>query len=348
MQLPQRAATFVATAMPGITPIAAPAGNLASSVILASTPQQQPLQVAPNLLQSLQEPLPQKSLESNFVLQSPGSSTSQAPHPPQVNTQMSLDTANADAEISQLLETLQKNPESLAIETEKMADFIKTLQNENETNLDQQPLTVATTLQSSTTSSKEVVLLSPKKEPVTLSTSSSATSTQPSVIAKPELTAGTTGFQASFLNSLANRRVSAEDDPLQLLKCQELLQPGGTQATPIIGVPTKVVQQVSRGEVIPSSLPPSAVPVSQLISAAPNSVSQVVVPSSQLVTVSGGGVTMGGGGVTMGGGASSQMRALQNLPPNTRLVRGPNGQYTLQKIQTIELSADMQQVSLST
>jgi hypothetical protein len=45
------------------------------------------------------------------------------------------------------------------------------------------------------------------------------------------------------------------------------------------------------------------------------------------------------------GGAGSQIRALQHLPPNTRLVRGPNGQVTLQKIQTIELSQEMQQVT---
>jgi hypothetical protein len=43
------------------------------------------------------------------------------------------------------------------------------------------------------------------------------------------------------------------------------------------------------------------------------------------------------------GGAGSQIRALQHLPPNTRLVRGPNGQVTLQKIQTIELSQEKQQ-----
>ena len=44
------------------------------------------------------------------------------------------------------------------------------------------------------------------------------------------------------------------------------------------------------------------------------------------------------------GGAGSQIRAMQHAPPNTRLVRGPNGQVTLQKVQTIELSQEMQQV----
>lgn len=46
------------------------------------------------------------------------------------------------------------------------------------------------------------------------------------------------------------------------------------------------------------------------------------------------------------GGAGSQIRAMQNAPANTRLVRGPNGQVTLQKVQTIELSQEMQHVSI--
>ena len=44
------------------------------------------------------------------------------------------------------------------------------------------------------------------------------------------------------------------------------------------------------------------------------------------------------------GGAGSQIRAMQHAPPNTRLVRGPNGQVTVQKVQTIELSQQMQRV----
>ncbi len=46
------------------------------------------------------------------------------------------------------------------------------------------------------------------------------------------------------------------------------------------------------------------------------------------------------------GGAGSQIRAMQHAPPNTRLVRGPNGQVTAQKVQTIELTHEMQRVSL--
>ena len=57
--------------------------------------------------------------------------------------------------------------------------------------------------------------------------------------------------------------------------------------------------------------------------------------ASQLVTPS---------HVTLGGGASSQMRAYQNLPSNARIIRGPNGQLSLQKIQTIELTPELQAV----
>ena len=42
-------------------------------------------------------------------------------------------------------------------------------------------------------------------------------------------------------------------------------------------------------------------------------------------------------------GAGSQLRALQQLPPSTQLQQGPGGQILVQKIQTIELSAAMQQ-----
>ena len=44
------------------------------------------------------------------------------------------------------------------------------------------------------------------------------------------------------------------------------------------------------------------------------------------------------------GGAGSQIRAMQHAHPNTRLVRGPNGQVTVQKVQTIELTHEMQRV----
>ena len=64
----------------------------------------------------------------------------------------------------------------------------------------------------------------------------------------------------------------------------------------------------------------------------------VTVQSSASVSSSTSGSGMGGAG------SGSQLRALQQLPPNTRLQHGPNGQIMVQKIQTIELSPTMQQV----
>lgn len=78
-----------------------------------------------------------------------------------------------------------------------------------------------------------------------------------------------------------------------------------------------VIQQVPRSESQPAA--PTA------ISGPPNVTVQANVPQPNLL-----------------GGPGSQIHAQRHLPPNTRLVRGPNGQVTLQKIQTIELTQEMQ------
>ena len=183
---------------------------------------------------------------------------------------MSRETADADAQISQLLETMQNQKgtqAALSIDSEKMTDFIKTLSSEAESQR------MATTEASSSV---------PPGMPITPvpGPSQAAAVPAPSTSKLPsELTSGTTGFQASFLNSIA----SNQKQPLQ------------------------------QGEEVPAVSSSTASPLS---------------PTS----------------VSMGGGAASQMRALPNLPPNTRLVKGPNGQLTLQKVQTVELSLPMQQV----
>ena len=46
------------------------------------------------------------------------------------------------------------------------------------------------------------------------------------------------------------------------------------------------------------------------------------------------------------GSAGSQIRAMRIAPVNTQLIQGPNGQGTLQKVQTIELPQEMQHVSI--
>ena len=44
-----------------------------------------------------------------------------------LQSQLSMETADADAQISQLLETLQKDPKQLVVEGEKIAEFINSL-----------------------------------------------------------------------------------------------------------------------------------------------------------------------------------------------------------------------------
>ncbi len=251
-----------------------------------------PSPATPNLLQSIQEPLPPTSLES--VASSPphvpimGPSASQMPSTssaPLFSSKVSRETADADAQISQLLETLQKDPQTLTLESEKIAEFIKTLT--SDTAPVSTDLTAATGPMPVSQQQMKPLPTSAKPEPPL------------------EKTSGTTGFQASFLNSIANRRISADEDPLQ-------------------------PHQPAKIQIPAASAPPAPPAITSVSPTGITTTSWSSTPSSAVVT--------------MGGGAATQMRALQNLPPNTRLVRGPSGQYTLQKIQTIELSPELQMV----
>eukprot|EP00095_Tigriopus_kingsejongensis_P004733 maker-scaffold719_size106944-snap-gene-0.25 protein:Tk04733 transcript:maker-scaffold719_size106944-snap-gene-0.25-mRNA-1 annotation:"hypothetical protein BRAFLDRAFT_85667" len=254
----------------------------------------------PNLLQNITQPLPPKSLNPPVSGGPPPSLAYQS--------QISRETADADAQISQLIETLQKEPQSLNIEGDKMADFLKTFQ-DADTSAASSHLTPPVLEQ-------QHPLGNGSNVPGTMSPPHlmpAKPGADPSESSKPERTSGTTGFQASFLNSLANRRVSSDEEgsgSSPKAKAAQQQAGGAIQGT----VPQRIIQRVSRGEVIPAPLPATAVPVS--------------------TTGSGPSITLGG--------APTQMRAVQSLPPNTRLVRGPNGQYTLQKVQTIELTQEMQ------
>ena len=160
---------------------------------------------------------------------------------PAFKSQLSRETAEADAQISQLLESLQKAPTNklgnLSVDSEKMSELFNSLTNEDSSS--SPPPTLKATMASDAKSSKN----------------------------PPPMTSGTSGFQASFLNSIAG------PEPPKGNKV------GGSETTNL--------------------------PI---------------------------------------GGASTQRRALQNLPQNTKLVRGPNGQYSLQKVQTIELTLEQQNV----
>ena len=201
-----------------------------------------------DLVQQLQDPLPPTSIAS----------TPQLPqHPPSYQSQLSMETAEADQQISSLLESWQKHPQKVVVENDKMAEILSSLSS-GDGELDPATGTV--------TSAEANAALGlgthQQPRPVTLKP------VEPPASTAPEMTSGTTGFQASFLNSLASN-----PDP---------------------GIAPEVA-------------------------------------ANQGVAV---------------GGSPSQMRALsQNVAQNTRLVRGPNGQYSLQKVQTIELTPDMQSVS---
>ena len=177
----------------------------------------------------------------------PNTNNPPAPPPPVFKSQLSRETAEADAQISQLLESLQKDSSKKISSVESEETAVK----------------LFNSLTGDDSSSPPPSVIKPSQQVVVSnnSTSSSASTKM------PIMTTGTTGFQASFLNSITSPEKGGA--------------PAGNETTSI----------------------PAVV-----------------------------------------GGASTQRRALQNLPQNTKLVRGPNGQYSLQKVQTIELTADQQNV----
>ena len=310
------------------------------------------------------EPLPQKPLpvhlesttmdggssqQRSSVIQ--GSGENQSIY----KTQLSMETAEADAQISQLLETLQKDPKQLVVEGEKMAEFINSLTGSDDLDassplpttpndistplLPQQPMSASqnnkTNAHSSfnqlqQTQSGNIIGTPPLLQQ---GQGSSLSEMSSNVINKPpELTSGTTGFQASFLNSLASSNSQ-----------QELSKKTGSH-------------EMDSDSLIGSIMSPIPPQHSPILSNSNNALTRMMsntqslkseVGSSNLTTtpVSTSHHIVGASPVTLGGGAPSQMRAMQNLPQNTRLVRGPNGQYSLQKVHTIELSQEMQSVS---
>ena len=200
-----------------------------------------------NLPKEYAKKVDQPSSSSTVVTTTPVTSTSSHPV---FKSQLSRETAEADAQISQLLESLQNsNSKKLdlpPVDSEKMSELFNSLAGDE-----------------SCSSPPPAVI-----KPTSIASSTSANSSM------PQLTSGTSGFQASFLNSIAG---TAEKGKTESAAATTLSSPNN---------------------------------------------------------------------VTTVGGASTQRRAIQNLPQNTKLVRGPNGQYSLQKVQTIELTAEQQNVIL--
>ena len=230
---------------------------------------------ASNLLQSIQQPVPIQqttptSIATLAPVAVPSSSQSTALQVPQrqFSTQISRETADADAKISQLLHSLQNEtlPTLSNPSNEQVTDLIKSL--------------------GDATPSPSVT------GEIVLSTETGTVST-----AKSESASGqSSDFQAAFLRQIQTRRPSAKEE---------------VEEARSLNLPTAVT--------VASVSPP---PVAEVSSTATTTTTTI-----------------------MGGVSSSvpQNRSLQNLPPNTRLVRGPNGQMTLQKVETIELTPEMQQ-----
>ena len=230
---------------------------------------------ASNLLQSIQQPVPIQqttptSIATLAPVAVPSSSQSTALQVPQrqFSTQISRETADADAKISQLLHSLQNEtlPTLSNPSNEQVTDLIKSL--------------------GDATPSPSVT------GEIVLSTETGTVST-----AKSESASGqSSDFQAAFLRQIQTRRPSAKEE---------------VEEARSLNLPTAVT--------VASVSPP---PVAEVSSTATTTTTTI-----------------------MGGVSSSvpQNRTLQNLPPNTRLVRGPNGQMTLQKVETIELTPEMQQ-----
>ncbi len=212
----------------------------------------------------------------------------QQQHPATFNSQLSMETAEADAQISQLLESLQKDSSKASAaasavtgDSDKMSDIFQSLadaEEDDEEDSSDDGGVIKGGANSGPNANLSVIVSS---------------NDQPSTSAGggvPQMTSGTTGFQASFLNSIASPSPpgSEKSSPIKAPPPDQNIQ---QQQQPISGSPAGMMSNIPMG------------------------------------------------------GASTQRRAVQSLPPNTKLVMGPNGQYSLQKVQTIELSQEMQNVS---
>ena len=257
----------------GVTPAAAPPPTQLPPPIVASTAV---TSTASNLLQSIQQPVPLQqttptSIASLAPVAGPSSSSAasalQVPQQRQFSTQMSSETADADAKITQLLQSMQnETPLTLSNPTsEQVTDLIKGLGD-------------ATT--PSTPSVTGEIALPPTDAGGTASTAAKSSSSEGGA------SGGQTDFQAAFLRQIQTRRPSAKEE----------------------------VEEAARS----LSLPTTAVTVASL---SPPPLAAEVPSTTTTTTI-------------MGGASSAQLSQtqLQNLPPNSRLVRVRNGQTTQQKV----------------
>ena len=277
----------------------------------------QGLGVRHSLLQSIQQPIPQASLAVRpaappppLVVPPPNIKTSSNLPP----TPLSADMEDAESQISFLLESLQKQSSAKPSNSSDQEFF------ESLTSTSQAASNGGMTI-SSEPETSPVVKTETFPKPSRYPGSPSMPVLTPQVtLADPGKSPQDTSFQNKYLDNLARSQISD--------KRRSRHESGGM---PLLSPTTGILH--SPGDSSSSSDSPRHIPSlskSVVVTAPPNVTVHTSVHSPATTTSMGGPV--------------SQIRALQQLPPNTRLQHGPNGQIMIQKIQTIELSPPMQQV----
>ena len=291
------------------------------------------------LLQSIQQPLPPASLSHGqrvtagtasttvttagqllgpskappppLTMPPPSPGGSSAHHPP---TPLSADMEDAESQITQLLESLQKQQGGASVNSDQeFFDSLTSSQAQKMPSSKPEPFTKAPKFPS-----PQMPTLTPQMPVLT-----------PQVSEPPQKPQD---LQTRVKQIVEKRRSRHESGGMPMLSpTTGLLHPASSPGS--LGVsPVSPRANTKTGGVIHAVPKFSETP--PMSSGPPN----VTVQSPACVTSAASGPGMGGAG------SGSQLRALQQLPPNTRLQHGPNGQIMVQKIQTIELSPTMQQV----
>ena len=235
-------------------------------------------------------------------------------HPP---TPLSADMEDAESQITQLLESLQKQQGGASVNSDQeFFDSLTSSQAQNTPRSKSKPFS-----EPSRFPSPQMPTLTPQMPVLTPQ------------VSEPQKAID---LQNRVKQIVEKRRSRHESGGMPMLSpTTGFLHPASSPG-PVSGVsPVSPRANIKTGGVIQAVPKYSETPV--MSSGPPN----VTVQSPASVS------SAASGGSGMGGaGSGSQLRALQQLPPNTRLQHGPNGQIMVQKIQTIELSPTMQQVGI--
>lgn len=269
---------------------------------------------------------------------------------------------DAESQISQLLESLQKQQgTAVKAEPDKMSEFFDSLAGSKSAG---QPMPQAIGRIRSQSGS---ISMSPEPPVITTTSKTSETFAKPprffnENVGSPSMPVLTpqvplsehnrqphdTSFQNKYLDNLARTQISDKRSRSRNESGPLLNSPNGM---PLLSPTTGIMHSPHAPDQSASPRPNAIVQNHMNKASASGGVIQQVPrtePQPQNTAVGPGGPpnitvqssTQGSSGSSMGGPVSQQ-RALQHLPPNTRLHLGPN--FQPQRIQTIELSTHMQQ-----